>query len=70
MIEEKICDAAEKLAKQALRLAMLATEVRCNFCGKTQREVRLLIASDQSEAKICNECVGQCVAIIAANAKG
>ena len=35
----------------------------CSFCGKTQREVRKLIAGPT--VYICDECVGLCVDIIA-----
>ncbi len=33
----------------------------CSFCGKTQREVRIVAGSS---ANICNECVALCVYII------
>ncbi|MBH1988789.1 MAG: ATP-dependent Clp protease ATP-binding subunit ClpX [Myxococcaceae bacterium] len=39
----------------------------CSFCGKTQREVRKLIAGPQ--VYICNECVTLCDGIVHENAK-
>ena len=38
-------------------------EVRCSFCGKTQSEVRKLIAGPNG-AYICDECVDICAEII------
>ena len=37
-------------------------EVRCSFCGRTQDEVKRLIAGPN--AYICNECVGICAELI------
>ena len=37
-------------------------DVRCSFCGRTQEEVRRLIAGPN--AYICNECVGICADLI------
>ena len=37
--------------------------IRCSFCGKTQDEVRKLIAGP-NEVFICNECVDLCIGII------
>src|SRR5688572_12914457 len=39
----------------------------CSFCGKSQREVRKLIAGPT--VYICDECVGLCHAIIAEEMK-
>lgn len=39
-----------------------ARPLRCSFCGKTQTEVRKLIAGPQ--VFICDECVGMCVEIL------
>jgi hypothetical protein len=36
---------------------------RCDFCMKWEREVKALIKSE-SDATICNECVGLCVEIL------
>ncbi len=37
----------------------------CSFCGKSQTEVKLLIAGPA--VQICNECVAICVQIITEN---
>lgn len=37
-------------------------DVRCSFCGRTQAEVKRLIAGPN--AYICNECVGICADLI------
>ena len=37
-------------------------DVRCSFCGRTQEEVKRLIAGPN--AYICNECVGICAELI------
>ena len=37
----------------------------CWFCGKTQREVKALVAGPGRIA-ICDECVGLCVELVAA----
>lgn len=34
----------------------------CNFCGKSQKEVKLMITSENGD--ICNECVLICMRII------
>jgi len=39
------------------------TKVRCSFCGKTEDQVRKLIAGPQG-AYICDECIGICSEII------
>src|SRR5690242_1671089 len=36
--------------------------VTCSFCGKTQREVRKVVAGP--DVHICDECIGLCNAII------
>lgn len=36
--------------------------VHCSFCGKSQDQVRRLIAA--GVASICGECVGECVDIL------
>jgi ATP-dependent Clp protease ATP-binding subunit ClpX len=41
---------------------MRKDEPRCSFCGRTQSEVRKLIAGAQ--AYICNECVELCNEIL------
>lgn len=38
--------------------------VTCNFCGKSQAEVKKIIAGPSS-IHICDRCVGVCAAIIA-----
>jgi ATP-dependent Clp protease ATP-binding subunit ClpX len=40
-----------------------ADEPQCSFCGKTQRQVRKLIAGP--DVYICDECVGLAVGILA-----
>ena len=37
-------------------------DVRCSFCGRTQDEVKRLIAGPN--AYICNDCVGICADLI------
>jgi hypothetical protein len=37
-------------------------QLSCSFCGKSQKEVRLLIAGPR--AFICNECVEHCACIL------
>lgn len=44
------------------------TKDACAFCGKSRREVKKLIASPR--VRICNECLGLCNDIIAANEAG
>jgi ATP-dependent Clp protease ATP-binding subunit ClpX len=36
--------------------------MRCSFCGKSQHEVRSLLAS--AKANICEECIISCVLIL------
>ena len=43
-----------------------ATTVRCSFCGKSQDEVRTIIAGPN--VHICDECVDLCNEIIFARA--
>ena len=40
------------------------TKMACDFCGKSQDDVALLIAGPRDIA-ICNECVDLCVGVIA-----
>ncbi len=42
--------------------------VRCDFCGKSQDEVRKIVAGPT--AYICNECVNLCNLIIAEELAG
>ena len=44
-------------------MAKYKHDLRCSFCGKTQDEVRKLIAGPEG-VYICNECVDICVGII------
>lgn len=44
-------------------MAKYKNDLRCSFCGKTQDEVRKLIAGPEG-VYICNECVDICVGII------
>lgn len=44
-------------------MAKYKHELRCSFCGKTQDEVRKLIAGPEG-VYICNECVDICVGIV------
>ena len=37
--------------------------VRCSFCGKTNREVRVMVAKSDDVA-ICDECVTLCISIL------
>ena len=41
----------------------------CTFCGKSQHEVRKLIAGPSS-IYICNECIGLCNDILKEETKG
>ena len=43
-------------------------EVRCSFCGRTQDEVKRLIAGPN--AYICNECVAICADLIEDESEG
>jgi hypothetical protein len=38
--------------------------LRCSFCGKSQREVKGLVAAGDSGPFICNECVGVCIEVL------
>jgi ATP-dependent Clp protease ATP-binding subunit ClpX len=38
--------------------------LRCNFCDKSQHEVRKLIQGGAERVIICDECVALCVDII------
>ena len=44
-------------------MARYKDNIRCSFCGKTQDEVRKLIAGPEG-VFICNECVDLCIGII------
>ena len=44
-------------------MAKYKNEIRCSFCGKTQDEVRKLIAGPDG-VFICNDCVDICIGII------
>ena len=44
-------------------MAKYKNDLRCSFCGKSQDEVRKLIAGPDG-VFICNECVDICVGII------
>ena len=44
-------------------MAKYKNDLRCSFCGKTQDEVRKLIAGPEG-VFICNECVDICIGII------
>lgn len=42
--------------------------LNCSFCDKTQAQVSELLQADiegKTDVRICNECVGQCVAMLA-----
>ena len=54
----------EAAARQKAFDASKATTLRCSFCGKSQNEVKKLIAG-QSRVYICNECIDICKEIIA-----
>lgn len=38
--------------------------LRCAFCGKTQAEVKALIAGQAEGLAICDECIGVSVCIL------
>ena len=38
--------------------------IRCSFCGKTQDQVRKLIAGTRSDVYICDECIELCSEIL------
>jgi ATP-dependent Clp protease ATP-binding subunit ClpX len=37
----------------------------CSFCGKSQKDVKKLIANPAEDSYICEECVGKCTTILA-----
>ena len=39
-------------------------DLRCSFCGKSQTEVKRLIASPSGDSFICDECIDVCKEII------
>lgn len=39
--------------------------VLCDFCGKSQQEVRALVANKESTAHICDECIYISIEIVA-----
>ncbi len=41
----------------------------CSFCRKTQREVRATAGTPDGAVRICSECVGLCLDIVAYNAR-
>jgi ATP-dependent protease Clp ATPase subunit len=56
-----ICDGcvgshSETVAREEARLAALPDD--CSFCGKTRRQVRVLVVGEK--ATICDECLGLC----------
>ncbi|MBW3118901.1 ClpX C4-type zinc finger protein [Providencia rettgeri] len=36
-------------------------ELKCNFCGRSQTRVPILILANDKTAGICSTCVGNCV---------
>ncbi len=54
---ERRADKAEARAARAIEEA--EKKVRCSFCGKSQFDVKKMIAGPA--AFICNECVAVCV---------
>ena len=44
---------------------VVGASMRCSFCGKAVREVKRLVACVKPGAHICNECVDQCVEMMA-----
>jgi excisionase family DNA binding protein len=56
-------EAASPKAAPALPWRRKGRELRCSFCGKTQEDVRRLVAGPN--VYICDECVGLCNEIIA-----
>lgn len=50
------------------KLVHLVRKRKCDFCGKTQDEVAVLIVAPEKAADICDECVGVCVEVLAARA--
>lgn len=46
-------------------LSSETSEVRCSFCGKSYGEVEnIIVANQESDLAICNECIGFCNQII------
>ena len=39
-------------------------DLKCSFCGKSQTEVKRLIASPTGDSFICDECIDVCKEII------
>ena len=39
-------------------------DLRCSFCGKSQTEVKRLIASPSGDSFICDECIATCKDIL------
>jgi ATP-dependent protease Clp ATPase subunit len=37
----------------------------CSFCGKHCSEIRTLVGTERRDARICDECLGWCCAILA-----
>lgn len=61
-----ICDGcvashSETVAREEARLAALPDD--CSFCGKTRRQVRVLLGGEKGT--ICDECLGLCRDILA-----
>lgn len=48
---------------------MADIECKCSFCGKSQLEVRKLVASPNGDSFICNECIDICKDIVAETVK-
>ena len=38
---------------------------RCDFCGRTEKEVAFLVESSDYKAHICDECVAVCAELLA-----
>lgn len=47
------------------KLVRLERARKCDFCGKGQDAVRVLIVAPGDVADICDECVGVCVEVLA-----
>lgn len=41
--------------------------IRCSFCGRSQNDVRRLVAASTSETAICNGCVARAVEVLVSN---
>lgn len=56
-------------AKKYDKLTFLIPDelLRCSFCGKTQNDVKKLVAGNN--VYICDECVGLCLEIIEEESK-